>query len=491
MKEIIIDVALESNRVAILEDGELVEFYIENPGTERLVGNIYRGKVSSVLPGMQAAFVDIGYEKNAFLYVDDAVSDEDEEVYQELKKSKIEQILKAGQSVTVQVVKDPIDTKGPRITTQITLPGRHLVLIPDADYIGVSRRISSDAERSRLRALAESVKPKKMGLIVRTASEGKTIEDFESDINFLLKNWKKIKKKEKYGFVPRCMHKDLNLIYRTVRDMFTPDVEHLVINNNNEYREVLELVDMISPKLKNRVSCYSKEEEIFQKYNIDSQLKKALSHKVWLKCGGYIVIDKTEALTVIDVNTGKYVGSVNLEKTVLKANIEAADEIAKQLRLRDIGGIIVIDFIDMEIKSHQKDVSNTLKRALNKDRTKSIVVGMTGLGLIEMTRKKVTPGLNAFMTAECPYCEGTGKIQAPESIALKIEKKVGEYAARKSRDALNIEVHPSVAALLSGSGGKNLKLLQRKYKRKIQIITNNDLHNNEVIINGEDADMLA
>ncbi|MDD4189131.1 MAG: Rne/Rng family ribonuclease [Eubacteriales bacterium] len=491
MKEIIIDVALGSNRVAVLEDGELVEFYIENPGTERLVGNIYRGKVSSVLPGMQAAFIDIGHDKNAFLYVDEAVSDEDEEVYHELKKTKIEQILKPGQSVTVQVIKDPIDTKGPRVTTQLTLPGRHLVLIPDAEYIGVSRRIGSDAERSRLRALAESVKPKKMGLIVRTASEGMTVEDFKSDVKFLLNHWKKIKKKEKYGFVPRCLHKDLSLIYRTVRDMFTPEVDRLVINNNEEYREIIDMVDMLSPKLKNRVTCYSKQEEIFQKYNIDSQLKKVLSRKVWLKCGGYIIIDKTEALTVIDVNTGKYVGSVNLEKTILKANIEAAEEIAKQLRLRDIGGIIVIDFIDMEVKSHQREVLSKLKNALSKDRTKSIVVGMTGLGLIELTRKKVTPGLNAFMTAECPFCDGTGKIQAPESIALKIEKKIGEYAARKSREALKIEAHPSVAALLSGSGGKNLKLLQRKYKRKIQIITNNDLYNNEVIINGEEVDMLS
>lgn len=485
MKEIVIDVALEGKRVALLEDGELVEFYIENPGTERLVGSIYKGRVSSVLPGMQAAFIDIGYEKNAFLYIDDAVAEDEEVEIHNVNKVSIEQLLKPGQTITVQVVKEPIETKGPRVTTQVTLPGRHLVLLPNADYIGISRRISSDKERSRLRKLAEEVKPRGMGLIVRTASEGKTLEDFQSDVIFLVKQLKKIKRGEVVGRVPRCIHKDLSLVHKTVRDLFTPEIDHLIINDLKEYKSVLDVVDMLSPKLKSRVIHYTREEEIFDRYNVNPQLKKALSRKVWLNCGGYIIIDKTEALTVIDVNTGKYVGNVNLEKTVLKTNIEAANEIAKQLRLRDIGGIIIIDFIDMEVRGHQKEVLNTLKHALDKDRTKSIVVGMTGLGLIEMTRKKIRPGLNAFMTAECPYCDGTGKITAPESVALSVEKKIGEYAGQKKNGILRIEVHPSVAALLSGKDGKNFKLMQKTYKRKMELIPNSELAHDDVLFSGE------
>ncbi len=485
MKEIVIDVALEGKRVAVLENGELVEFYIESPGTERLVGNIYKGKVSSVLPGMQAAFIDIGHDKNAFLYIDDAVADDDDEEYHEINKVSIEQLLKPGQTITVQVVKEPIETKGPRVTTQVTLPGRHLVLLPNADYIGISRRISSDKERSRLRKFAEEVKPNGMGLIVRTASEGKTLEDFKSDVDFLVKQWKKVKRSEKVGRVPRCIHKDLSLVHKTVRDLFTQDIDHLVINDYKEYKSVLGVVDMLSQKLKSRVIHYTRDEEVFDRYNVNPQLKKALARKVWLSCGGYIIIDKTEALTVIDVNTGKYVGNVNLEKTVLKTNIEAANEIAKQLRLRDIGGIIVIDFIDMEVRGHQREVINTLKQALDKDKTKSIVVGMTGLGLIEMTRKKVRPGLNAFMTTDCPYCEGTGTITAPESVALSVEKRIMECAGNKKQGVLKIEVHPSVAALLNGKDGKNFKQLQKAGKRKIELIPNSELQHDEVLFNGE------
>ncbi|MDD4495342.1 MAG: Rne/Rng family ribonuclease [Eubacteriales bacterium] len=485
MKEILIDVALEGKRVALIENGELTEIYIESPGTERLVGNIYKGKVSSVLPGMQAAFIDIGHEKNAFLYIDDAIADDDEE-FSDMNKVSIDKLLKPGQEITVQVVKEPIETKGPRVTTQVTLPGRHLVLLPNADYIGISRRISNDKERARLRKIAEEVKPKGMGLIVRTASENKTLEDFQSDVSFLLKQWKKLKKSEKVGRVPRCIHKDLSLVDKTVRDLFTPDIDKLVINDYKEYRGILELVDMITPKLKPRVSYYKKDAEIFDFYNVNNQLKKALARKVWLNCGGYIVIDKTEALTVIDVNTGKYVGNDSLEKTVLKTNIEAANEIAKQLRLRDIAGIIIIDFIDMENRGHQKEVLNTLKHALNNDRTKSIVVGMTGLGLIEMTRKKVRPGLNAFMTAECPYCEGTGTVMAPESIALSAEKKISEYSGKQPRGALKIEVHPNVAELLKGKNGKNLKMMQKMYKRKMELVPNSELHHGEVYINRGD-----
>ncbi len=483
-KEIIVDVALEGTRLAVLENNELVEFYIERPDTERLVGNIYRGSVNSVLPGMQAAFVDIGYEKNAFLYVGDALY-EDEELNQKVKRYSIERLLKPGQEITVQVIKEPIGTKGPRVTAQITLPGRHLVLLPNADYIGISRRIDNAKERTRLKKFAQTIKPEGMGLIVRTASEGRTLEEFESDISFLMKQWKKIKRKERFGGIPKCIYKDLSLVYKTVRDTFTPEINRFIINDKKEYKNVLELVDMISPKLKNKVQMYNKEYDMFEYYNIDRKITQALNRKVWLKCGGYIVIDRTEALTVIDVNTGKYVGKENLENTVLKTNIQAAAEIAKQIRLRDIGGIIIIDFIDMTDVKNRKHVLNSLRQSLKKDRTKTIVVGMTGLGLTEMTRKKVRQGLNSFMTTECPHCEGAGQIAAPESIALKVEKQIGEFAKIKGSGNIIIEVHPTVAAILKGEKGKNLKLLQKTYRKKMSIIPNDELLRDEIIINGQ------
>jgi ribonuclease G len=299
----------------------------------------------------------------------------------------------------------------------VTLPGRYLVLLPDADYIGVSRRIGKEKERSKLKKAVGKLKSKGMGLIVRTAAEGRTAKDFKSDLGFLKRLWKSIKAKEQKGAVPRCIYRDLDLVYSTVRDLFTVDVDKFVINNREKYNKVLELVDIISPGLKNRISLYEKDYELFDFYNVEAGISKALSRKVWLKCGGYIIIDRTEALTVIDVNTGRYVGGNNLEQTVLKTNLDAAEEIALQLRLRDIGGIIIIDFIDMDKRENQKTVLEALKKALKKDRTKTTVVGMTGLGLIEMTRKKVRQELSSIMETDCSYCNGTGKVSSPQANA--------------------------------------------------------------------------
>ncbi|MCX8129344.1 MAG: Rne/Rng family ribonuclease [Clostridia bacterium] len=496
VNEIIVDVGFEETRVALLEDKELVEIYIERPNSERLVGNIYRGKVSSVLPGMQAAFIDIGYEKNAFLYVGDAIapkefSEEEDEVYQDVKGYNIDEILRPGQEITVQVIKEPIGTKGPRVTTHITLPGRHLVLLPNADYIGISRRIENELERSKLKKIAESIKPKNMGLIVRTASEGKEAEDFSHDLNFLLKLWDTIKQKEHSGHVPRCLHKDLNLIYRTVRDLFTWNVDKFIINDRQQYSKVLELVDMISPALKLRVEYFSKNYDLFEYYQIESKISRALSRKVWLKCGGYIVIDQTEALTVIDVNTGKYIGGNNLEDTVLRTNIEAAREISKQLRLRDIGGIIIIDFIDMHEYEHQQMVLDALRQALKKDRTKTTVVGMTGLGLIEMTRKKVRQVLSSIMNVSCPCCEGTGKILAPESVARNVEKEIGRYFNETIAHAIQVEVHPSVAAILTGPDGDKLTALESNYNKKIVVKASEMMKNEEIKIREIDINSLV
>lgn len=472
--EILVDVGANETRVALLEDRELVEIYFERHSTQRLVGNIYKGKVSSVLPGMQAAFIDIGYEKNAFLYVGDAVinkefSEEGEAGGWNSKDYNIEEILRVGQEITVQVVKEPIGTKGPRVTTNITLPGRQLVLLPNADYIGISRRIEDEEERNKLRKIVEKIKPKEMGLIVRTASEGRRTEDFSNDVQFLTKVWEKIKQKERSGPVPRCIHKDLNLIYRTVRDLFTWEIDRFVINDRGEYNKVLELVEMISPALKLRVEYFGKTNNLYETYDVEAKLEKAIAKKVWLKCGGYLIIEKTEALTVIDVNTGKYVGVNSLEDTVLRTNVEASKEIAKQLRLRDIGGIIIIDFIDMHEMENQKIVLETLRNALKRDRTKTIVVGMTGLGLIEMTRKKVRQGLDSMVHIDCMYCDGTGKILSPETVARKIEKEVSHYFNQTIAKAIELEVHPDIETILNGADGDNIDRIQKMYMKKIRV----------------------
>lgn len=496
VSEIIVDAGLHETRVALLEDKELVEIYIERPNTERLVGNIYRGKVSSVLPGMQAAFIDIGYEKNAFLYVGDAIpqkefSEYEDEVFQECRDCSIDELLRAGQEITVQVIKEPIGTKGPRVTTHITLPGRHLVLLPNADYIGISRRIENEAERAKLKKTAEEIKPRGMGLIVRTASEGKDSEDFSHDLNFLMKLWESIKQKEHSGAVPRCLHKDVNLIYRSVRDMFTRNVDKYIINDRQQHSKVLEIVDMLSPAYKMKVEYFSKNYDLFEYYQINTKIEKALAKKAWLKCGGYIIIDQTEALTVIDVNTGKYIGGANLEDTVVKTNIEATKEIAKQLRLRDIGGIVIIDFIDMHEEEHQQMVLESLRAALKKDRTKTTVVGMTGLGLVEMTRKKVRQILSSVMNVECPYCEGTGKILAPESIARNVEKQIGHYFAETIAHGIQVEVHPSVANVLTGVDGENLTRLENAYNKKIIVKASSGNKRDEVKIKEVDSDSLV
>lgn len=494
--EIIVDVGIEETRAALLEDRELVELYIERPYPERLVGNIYRGKVSSVLPGMQAAFIDIGYEKNAFLYVSDAVpqkefSEEEDYECRDIRGYSIDEILRPGQEITVQVIKEPMGTKGPRVTTHITLPGRHLVLLPNADYIGVSRRIENESERCKLKKIAEEVKPRGMGLIVRTASEGRNVEDFKQDVNFLVRMWETISQKERSGPVPRCLHKDFNLVYRVARDLFTWNIDKFVINNKQQYISVLELIDMISPALKPRVEYFGKSYDLFEYYQIESKISKALARKVWLKCGGYVVIDQTEALTVIDVNTGKYTGGNTLEDTVLRTNMEAAREIAKQLRLRDIGGIIIIDFIDMHEQKHQQMVMDTLKQALKRDRTKTIVVGMTGLGLIEMTRKKVRQVLSSVMTVDCSCCDGTGKVLAPEAIARNVEKEVTRYLGTTLARAIQVEVHPSVAAVLNRSGGHLVVELENMFKKKITVKSSDNIKYQEIKIHEIDIDSLV
>ncbi len=470
MKEIVISASDEETRVAVLEDRTPVELYIERSVTQRLVGNIYKGRVENVLPGMQAAFVDIGLDKNAFLYVEDALPARSPDGHGQgsVLGMNICDVLKHGQEVIVQIVKEPIGTKGPRVTTHITLPGRYLVIMPTVDYIGISRRIENEKERERLKDLAARVKPDNVGVIVRTVAEGVDGEDLRQDINILTKLWRKIQQRASHGPVPNLLHRDLELIQRIMRDIFTEDVDRLTIDSRSEYEKILELLDITGPRLKFKIFL-DERENIFRDFGIEQELEKALKKKVWLKCGGYIVIDQAEALTAVDVNTGKFVGTTNLEDTVLRTNLDAAVEIARQLRLRNIGGIIIVDFIDMQKEEHQQQVLQVLEEEIRKDKTKTNILGITQLGLVEMTRKKVRPSLSEVMQRPCPYCEGRGKVLSEETMGIHFKNYICQLARQTTTDTILVEANPLVAARLIGSGGANLRELEQRTGKTLYI----------------------
>lgn len=482
-KEIIVNAGEEETRVAVLENGVPVELYIERSLNQRMVGNIFKGRVENVLPGMQAAFVDIGLEKNAFLYVEDALparSSDGGHGYTSMGVN-ICDVVKRGQELIVQIVKEPIGTKGARVTTHITLPGRYLVLMPTVDYIGVSRRIEDEGERERLRELAARVKPPGMGVIVRTVAEGLGEEDFRQDARMLTELWRKIVNRSNHGPVPNLLHRDLELVQRILRDLFTEDVDRLIIDSRREYEKVMEVLDITAPGLKNKV-VLDQREDIFEEYGIEVELEKALRQKVWLKCGGYLVIDQAEALTAIDVNTGKYVGTTTLEDTVLKTNLEAAVEIVRQIRLRNIGGIIVVDFIDMNKEEHRRQVLQVLEEEIKKDKTKTRILGITQLGLVEMTRKKVRPSLSEMLQKPCPYCEGRGKVLSEETLGIHFKHQIYHLARQTPADTILVEANPLVAARLIGSGGANLRELEGKTGKNLYIRGNPNHHIESITI---------
>jgi ribonuclease G len=481
-KEIFVTVDLDETRAAVIEDGELVEIFIERPVHQRIVGNIYKGKVENVLPGMQAAFVDVGLDRNTFLYVDDALPGKAEiegETIGVVAKTKltIKEIVRPGQEIIVQVAKEPIGTKGARVTRQITLPGRFLVLMPHVDYIGVSRRISDERERERLKQLAASVKPEGMGLIVRTVAEGAHEDELARDATFLIRLWERIAGNAKTAAAPSMLHRDLGLVHRIVRDWFDDTVDQFTIDHKEEFQRAVEVLDLHAPQLKDRLKLYTRtDQSLFDFHSIEMEIDKALKRRVWLKSGGYIVIDQTEALTAIDVNTGKFVGTTTLADTVFKTNLEAAKEIAKQLRLRDIGGIIIIDFIDMEILDHRQRVLKMLEEELRRDRTRANVLGLTQLGLVEMTRKKSRQNLDEAMMKACAACDGRGKLLSEETMARRVRAEIRRILKQSSSEALLMEVHPSVAALLIGAGGAHLKELEKELGKLIYIRGNTEVH---------------
>jgi ribonuclease E len=394
----------ERLQIAVVEGRDLVEHYVTRTGARSMVGNVYLGRVQNVLPGMEAAFIDVGRGRNAVLYAGEVSYDEDVEA----GGRRIEAVLKQGQSVLVQVTKDPLRGKGARLTAQVSLPGRYLVYVPDGSASGISRRLP-DEERERLRRIVKRIRPSEAGVIVRTAAEGAAEEDLAGDLDRLKKAWDSIKRKSRRGRAPKALYEEPELTERVVRDVFSPaEFQQIVTDSREVFERVRAYLQDVAPELVDRIQHHDGALPLFEEFHVAEQIHKALERKVWLPSGGYVIIDRVEAMTVIDVNTGKHVGKTNLEETVVQTNLEAAEEIARQLRLRDIGGIIVIDFIDMLFERNRAQVIRTLQEALARDKTRSQVFDITPLGLLEVTRKKVSAGLLESFSETCPTCEGRG-----------------------------------------------------------------------------------
>ena len=446
MKSILVNIVPEETRMAIVADDELLAIEVERASHSHLVGNIYKGHVQNVLPGMQAAFVDIGWEKNAFLYIGDGLP---HEAIQSLpKKTKIH----IGQNLPIQIVKDAIGTKGPRATLHLSLPGRNVVLMPTAAYIGISRRIESEEERGRLKEIAARICPKDMGLIIRTVAAGQSEETLQADVDYLMRLWESLMARNKLSSAPALLYRDADLIIRIVRDTLTEDIDEMLIDDAAVYQRVVELLRYTSPELARRVRLYEESTPLFKKYQIDEEIERLGDREVSLRSGGFIVIDKTEALTVIDVNTGKFVGQANLADTVYRTNLEAAAEILKQLRLRDIGGIILIDFIDMEKDEQKEKLLEFMRERVRLDRTKTNVVDITSLGLVEITRKKSRQNFESIIYSECPYCHGRGRIESAETVSIKICRDIRRIeASSHAPSGYEIEVPARVAESLRDS----------------------------------------
>ncbi len=477
-KEIVVNVGTRETRMALIDAGKLVELHVERE--ERVAGSVYKCRVANVLPGMDAAFVDIGLERNAFLYAGDVLPEAGEEFPATKKEPQrsvnIKDLLKVGQELVVQVVKGPRGTKGARVSTRISLPGRYLVLMPDADNIGISRKIDDPAERDRLKKIADKIKPPNCGMIVRTEAEGRGDRELRADVEFLTRMMSQIQEKAKVTSAPGVVHQDLSLVFKTIRDVFGANIQRMFIDSPTEYDKAMDVVHLMSPKLKSRLLLYDDSEPIFEHFSIETEIDRLLKRKVWLKSGGHLTIDETEALTTIDVNTGKFIGSTSLSDTILKTNLDAAGEIARQLRLRDIGGIIIIDFIDMSSARDRSHVVNALDRALKKDRTRTKISNISPLGLIEMTRKRTGETISELISEACPYCQGRGSILSPESVSINVERELMQKSAEVDDEAFLITVNPEVAEFLIGPRGETVKLIEEQIRRAVYVRSSHDQH---------------
>ncbi len=460
--EVLINVTPQEVRVAIVENGLLQEVHIERPRSRGIVGNIYKGKVVRVLPGMQAAFVDIGLEKAAFLHASDVLPPEGADLPRNGEEPRITDLLAEGNEVVVQVNKDPLGTKGARVSTQLTLPSRFLVYMPFLDRVGVSRRIGDPEERARLKEVLEGIHPPEEpgGFIVRTVSEGVSETDFERGVRFLRRLWESLQERAGSARAPALVHEDFTLPMRAMRDMVDEQVDRVRIDSRETWDRIQTFARDYVPEIAGRIEYYPGERPVFDLYSVEEEIQRSLDRTVYLKSGGHLVIDQTEALSAIDVNTGGYVGKKTLEETILKTNLEAAQTIARQLRLRNLGGIIIIDFIDMEKAEHRERVFRALESALSRDRAKSQVMGFSELGLVEMTRKRTRESLERIMTEDCPYCGGRGVVKSLETVCYEIFRETLREARQYPAEQLLILANPSVVDMLLDEESKGLADLE-------------------------------
>jgi ribonuclease G len=485
-RELIVSVDVGEQRVAVLEDDKVAEVYLERPDRRSIAGNIYLGQVDNVLPGMEAAFVEIGLEKNGFLYVDEIVGPELERGH----GRKIQDLISKGQTILVQAVKDPMKTKGARLTTQISLPGRFVVFVPQGEGLGVSRRLDDD-ERQRLKDILKKLSVKEGGVIVRTAAEGASEEDIERDLVFLQRLWRSIQAQANAATAPELVYQEAELPLRVTRDLFTGDFVKAYVDNDQAFKRITGYLKKTSPHMVERVVRYKEKAPLMEHFGVEQEIKSTLSRRVDLPSGGYLIFDYAEAFTVIDVNTGRFVGSrgkssgARLEDTITKNNLEAVKEVVRQLRLRDIGGIIVIDFIDMANPKNRTTVEEALRSELERDRTKTYVVEISPLGLVEMTRQNVTDGPREIMTRKCPTCGGDGIVYSEASAAIDVERRLRALVAGSRSQAFRIELAAPIAAALVGPGAKRLLELEGLTKRKFFLEGKPDTHLDHFVVLGE------
>ena len=511
---LIINANIEETRVAFVEGGMLSELFMERIKDRGILGNIYKGVVSRVIPSMQAAFVDIGIGKAAFLHVSDiqhrgnnafnlfsgpeelefkdqVLNEDEEEHFKKEKKQEdykmpdICDLVKEGQAIMVQIAKEPLSTKGPRVTSRLSMPGRHLVYMPTIDHIGISRRIEDEQERSRLRDIVEEIRPKGSGFIVRTAAKGKSKYKLQVDMEFLINLWNDILGRHDSVKAPDILHEDLNLILRATRDLFTTDIDKLVVDSRVEFKKINDFIKFYLPKLKSKVELYQGEEPIFDAYGIEMEISRALERQVWLKSGGSIVIDQTEALTAIDVNTGRHVSKENTEDTFTMTNLEAVREIVYQLRLRNLGGIIIIDFIDMQKQSNRDKVYHHLIEQLKLDRAKTKVQKISELGLVEMTRKRIRESLGRFLGELCPYCDGKGFIKSCTTVCYEVFREIRRVAINLPGSLIEVNTNSEIADMLFNEEHENLDHLEKKYNKKISVRSFPSFHREDFEITGK------
>lgn len=532
-KQLVINCTSFESRVALIESGQVSEYYIERTCDRGIVGSIYKGKVVRVLPGMQSCFVDIGLERAAFLYGGDIQSENQEELpeifdeeekgnptlspteedeeqlepheekkaetassgrssstqenYFPRKNIKIHELVKEDQEILVQVAKDAISTKGARVTTYLSLPGRYVVLMPNINHIGVSRRISSEEERNRLRNLIQGIKPDNIGIIVRTASENIPDDKIIADIEFLIKLWENIRLKSTKATSPALIHEDLDLIFRSTRDLISRDLDRIVIDDQKRYEDLVRFLNRFSVKLGAQVQLYQGENQIFDAFGIENEISHALGSKVWLKSGGYLIIQQTEALTAIDVNTGRFVGGRNLGETIVKTNLEAAKEIVHHLRLRNIGGIIILDFIDMDKHEDRDKVFHFLVEELKKDKAKTTALRISEMGLVQMTRKRTEENLLQKITTHCPYCEGSGHVKSSVTIAYEIVRELIREFKKSKSDAYVVKAHPQIIDRLFEEDKQFIDELKFKYNKKVLLKSVSDFHVEQFEVNAVKA----